>query len=78
MAKDILRKLEEHLGPLRARQRLGIETDHEAKIFGKGLLSFHNDRRLDRFPGIAARLSRDSIAALDRTIEGRDVSAELA
>ena len=41
MDKDILRKLEEHLGPLRARQRLGIETDHEAKIFGKGLLSFH-------------------------------------
>src|ERR1700692_4823118 len=41
MDEDILRKLEEHLGPLRARQRLGIETDHEAKIFGKGLLSFH-------------------------------------
>ncbi|WP_338075102.1 hypothetical protein [Bradyrhizobium erythrophlei] len=41
MDEDILRKLEERLGPLRARQRLGIETDHEAKIFGKGLLSFH-------------------------------------
>jgi len=41
MDEDILRKLEERLGPLRARQRLGIETDHEAKIFGKGPLSFH-------------------------------------
>ena len=38
---DILRKLEERLGPLHARQRLGIETDHEAQIFGQGLLSFH-------------------------------------
>src|SRR6266850_1002155 len=37
----ILRKLEERLGPLHARQRLGIETDHEAQIFGQGLLSFH-------------------------------------
>ena len=25
--KDILRKLEERLGPLHAKQRLGIETD---------------------------------------------------
>src|SRR6202048_2512811 len=38
---DILRKLEERLGPLHARQRLGIETDHEAKIFGQGFISFH-------------------------------------
>ena len=41
MDEDILRKLEERLGPLHARQRLGIETDHEAQIFGHGLLSFH-------------------------------------
>jgi hypothetical protein len=41
MNEDILHKLEERLGPLRARQRLGIETDHEAQIFGQGLLSFH-------------------------------------
>ena len=41
MDEDILRKLEERLGPLHARQRLGIETDHEALIFGQGLLSFH-------------------------------------
>jgi hypothetical protein len=41
MDEDILRKLEERLGLLHARQRLGIETDHEAQIFGQGLLSFH-------------------------------------
>ena len=41
MDEDILHKLEERLGPLHARQRLGIETDHEAQIFGQGLLSFH-------------------------------------
>jgi len=39
--KDILRKLEERLGPLHARKRLGIETDHEAQVFGQGLTFFH-------------------------------------
>src|SRR5712671_3519888 len=41
MDEDIFRKLEERLGPLHARQRLGIETDREAQIFGQGLLFFH-------------------------------------
>ena len=41
MDKDILRKLEQRLGPLYARQRLGIETDHEAQVFGQGLNFFH-------------------------------------
>ena len=41
MDKDILRKLEERLGPLHARKRLGIETDHEAQAFGQGLIFFH-------------------------------------
>src|SRR3984893_9907668 len=40
MDEDIFRKLEERLGPLHARQRFGIETDHEAQIF-EGLLFFH-------------------------------------
>src|SRR5438876_5462800 len=39
--KDILRKLEQRLGRLHARQRLGIETDHEAQVFGQGLTFFH-------------------------------------
>ena len=36
-----LRKLEERLGPLHARQRLAIEVDHEAQVFGQGLKFFH-------------------------------------
>lgn len=36
-----LTKLEQRLGKLHARQRLGIETDHEAQIFGQGLNFFH-------------------------------------
>jgi uncharacterized protein len=41
MDEDILRKLEERLGPLHARRRLGIEADHEAQVFGQGLTFFH-------------------------------------
>ena len=41
MREDILVELEQRLGRLHARQRLGIETDHEAQIFGQGLTLFH-------------------------------------
>ena len=42
MIETILSKLEQRLGGrLYARQRLGIETDHEAQIFGQGLTFFH-------------------------------------
>ena len=37
---DIVEKLEQRLGRVHARQRLGIEKDHEA-IFGRGLNFFH-------------------------------------
>jgi uncharacterized protein len=37
----ILKKLEQRLGRLHARLRLGIETDHEAQIFGQGVNFFH-------------------------------------
>ena len=37
----MLDKLELRLGRLHARQRLGIERDHEAQIFGQGLNFFH-------------------------------------
>jgi predicted MPP superfamily phosphohydrolase len=36
-----LHKLEQRLGALHARQRLGIETEHEAQVFGQGLNFFH-------------------------------------
>ena len=37
----ILEKLERRLGRLHARQRLGIEDDHEARVFGQGINLFH-------------------------------------
>ena len=41
MDEDVLQRLDRRLGPLHAKQRLGIETDHEAQIFGHGLNFFH-------------------------------------
>jgi len=41
MDEEILLKLEQRLGRLHARQRLGIETDHEAQVFGQGINFFH-------------------------------------
>src|SRR5438067_5314315 len=41
MDSDIIEQLERRLGRLHARQRLGIETDHEARVFGGGLNFFH-------------------------------------
>jgi hypothetical protein len=42
MTETVLSKLEQRLGGrVYARQRLGIETDHEAQIFGQGLNFFH-------------------------------------
>lgn len=38
---EIERRLEARLGRFHARQRLGIERDHEAQAFGQGLTFFH-------------------------------------
>ncbi|WP_300254204.1 metallophosphoesterase [Bradyrhizobium sp.] len=38
---SVVNRLENRLGRLHARQRLGIEADHEAQIFGQGLNFFH-------------------------------------
>lgn len=37
----VIDRLERRLGRLHARQRLGIEADHEAQVFGQGLNFFH-------------------------------------
>ena len=39
--QDIVARLEERLSRVHARQRLGIEGDHEAQIFGQGINFFH-------------------------------------
>ena len=41
MSPEVKEKLERRLGRVHARQRLGIETDHEARVFGGGLNFFH-------------------------------------
>jgi predicted MPP superfamily phosphohydrolase len=41
MDQKILDQLERRLGRLHAKQRLGIETDHELRVFGGGLNFFH-------------------------------------
>jgi hypothetical protein len=42
MIETVLSKLEQRLGGrLYAQQRLGIEADHEAQVFGRGLTFFH-------------------------------------
>ena len=41
MDDEILDRLERRLGRLHAKQRLGIETDHELRVFGGGLNFFH-------------------------------------
>jgi hypothetical protein len=37
--------LEQRLGRLHAKLRLGIEMDHEAQIFGQGINFFHIENR---------------------------------
>jgi hypothetical protein len=39
--QDILTILEQRLGRRHTRQRLGIEKDHEAQVFGQGINFFH-------------------------------------
>ncbi len=41
MDQDITVKLEQRLGRLHAKLRLGIEDDHEGRVFGQGLNFFH-------------------------------------
>jgi len=41
VTQDILPILEQRLGPRHARQRLEIEKDHEAQVFGQGMNFFH-------------------------------------
>jgi uncharacterized protein len=38
---DVTARLEQRLGRLHARLRLGLEADHEAQVFGQGINYFH-------------------------------------
>ena len=50
--EDVTRVLEGRLGRLHARQRLGMERDHEAQVFGQGLTFFH----IENISGSAAAI----------------------
>ncbi len=56
MDPDVLSQLERRLGRLHARQRLGIETDHEARVFGGGFNFFHLENWYAAHPAIRAAL----------------------
>src|SRR5712664_449176 len=68
MDTDILRKLEARLRPLHARQRLGIESDDEAQVFGEGGVW-----QLDR-PAGAPKLSARNHVALSSLSSDQDRS----
>jgi uncharacterized protein len=57
--ETILEKLERRLGRLHAKQRLGIEDDHELRVFGQGLNYFHPENWLHSpmIVGTALKLS---------------------
>jgi uncharacterized protein len=38
---DVFARLEKRLGRVHARLRLGLEADHEARVFGRGIKYFH-------------------------------------
>jgi uncharacterized protein len=38
---DVVDRLEQRLGRVHARLRLGLEADHEARVFGRGIKYFH-------------------------------------
>jgi uncharacterized protein len=41
LEQDVVARLEQRLGRLHARLRLGLEADHEAQVFGQGITYFH-------------------------------------
>ncbi len=81
---DIMRALEARLGRLHARQRLGIERDHEAQVFGQGLNFFHPENLaasplLVRAALTAVGLYRRGLANAEKVVlrENSLVSAKL-
>ena len=52
--QDIATRLEQRLGRVHARQRLGLERDHEAQIFGQGINFFHPENWSRQRTGLGA------------------------
>lgn len=82
--EHILQTLDKRLGRLHAKQRLGIERDHEAQVFGQGLNFFHienltSSHRFIRAVLVMAGLYRRGVANAKRVVLRRNhvVSAKL-
>lgn len=69
MNQDIIDQLERRLGRLYAKQRLGIERDHEQRVFGDGINFFHVEnwysapwfvRNVLRFTGLYRRAQKNA------------------
>lgn len=67
---EILQRLEERLGTAHARERLGVETDHESRVFSHGIRFFHPEnwysvhsiiRNSLKVSGLYARASRNAL-----------------
>lgn len=41
MDESSYKQLEQRIGRVHLKQRLGIETDYEARVFGQGINFFH-------------------------------------
>ena len=56
---DIVRVVERRLGPVHARQRLGIESEHDPQVFGQGINFFHPENwySVHAFIGFVLRVS---------------------
>src|SRR5258705_11110262 len=52
MKQDILAKLQQRLGRVYTSQRLGIEKDHERRVFGGGINFFHFEKWYSIHSGI--------------------------
>ena len=79
MEKADYEQLEKRIGRIHLKQRLGIESDYEAKVFGQGINFFHIEnwysihsviRNILRFLGLHGRGRRN---ALDLHIRHNDV-----
>ena len=56
---EVLEKLEDRLGRVYARQRLGIENDHEAQVFGQGINLFH----IEQFAYLVGQMKQKGLLA---------------
>lgn len=86
---DILSRLEQRMGRVHARQRIGIENDHEQRVFGHGLNFFHIEnwysvhsviRNALRVTGLYGRGQRNAaeIRVRRNTLRFRDLPAAFA